>query len=52
MYFTHHPVLAAGTRHALEDIGNDGVGAHIELGLERSKSVVIKRRHVEHTLKT
>ena len=34
-YFTHHLVLAAGTRHALEDVGNDGVGIQIELGLKR-----------------
>ena len=32
-YFTHHTVPAAGARHALEDIGDDGVSVQIELGL-------------------
>ena len=44
--------ILADFRHALENIGDDGVSVQIELGLERDKSVATKRRYGEHTLKT
>ena len=53
---TYHLVLTASTlmnfRHALTDIGNDGVGIQSKLGLEKEKSVANEQKKTERTLKT